>query len=465
MILEKIAAKTRIRVEKCKDQKPLNVLKQEALARKNEKPFLFENALKGHEMSFICEVKKASPSKGIIAHDFPYLEIARDYEKAGAAAISVLTEPEFFMGSDKYLREIADTVSIPVLRKDFTVDEYQIYEAAVLGASAVLLICALLSADEIKHFRQIADKLGLSCLIEAHDSAEITKAVKAGARVIGVNNRNLKDFTVNINNSVNLRHEVPENIIFVSESGIKTAADINRLRENNVQAALIGETLMRSSDKVSELTKLYGPAKMPRIKICGMSRTEDAVIINAVRPDCIGFIFAHSKRQVTLEKAQMIKKLVSPLIKTAGVFVDETKTVIIDTAHSLKLDIIQLHGNETEEDIKEIRQAAGCSIWKAVRVKDSSDIEKWRNSSADMLLFDTFSRNAAGGTGKEFDWSILEEFDRPFILAGGLCSTNIARAIRKVYPWGVDINSGVETKSVKDPVKINEIMSIIRRMK
>ena len=189
------------------------------------------------------------------------------------------------------------------------------------------------------------------------------------------------------------------------------------------------------------------------------------MIINAVRPDCIGFIFAHSKRQVTLEKAQMIKKLISPLIKTAGVFVDETKTVIIDTAHSLKLDIIQLHGNETEEDIKEIRQAAGCSIWKAVRVKDSSDIEKWRNSSADMLLFDTFSRDAAGGTGKEFDWSILGKFDRPFILAGGLCGTNIVRAIRKVSPWGVDINSGVETNGVKDPAKINEIMSIIRRLK
>ncbi|WP_196605157.1 bifunctional indole-3-glycerol-phosphate synthase TrpC/phosphoribosylanthranilate isomerase TrpF [Pectinatus haikarae] len=465
MILEKIAAKTRIRVEERKRQKSLEKVKKEAYGRKNKNPFLFEKALRGKDISFICEVKKASPSKGIIAEDFPYLDIARDYEKAGAAAISVLTEPEFFLGSDVYLREIAAAVDIPVLRKDFTVDEYQIYEAAILGAGAVLLICALLLTEQLIRFRQIADELGISCLIEAHDDAEIKKALAAGARIIGVNNRDLRDFSVDINNSINLRKEVPADVIFISESGIKTAENIERLRKNNVQGALIGETFMRSADKVKELTKLYGPVRIPRTKICGVSRMEDIDAINMVQPDYIGFIFAPSRRQVTSSRVHEMKVPLSSSIDAAGVFVNEVTAAIINAAHSLALDVIQLHGDETEEDIIRIKKETGCAVWKAVRVKDSSDIDKWQNSAADLLLFDTFSGTEAGGTGHSFDWSLLERVDRPFMLAGGLSSKNIARAIRQAAPWGVDINSGVETDGVKDAVKIKEIMSIIRRLK
>lgn len=220
--------------------------------------FAFEKALRAPGISFICEVKKASPSKGVIAPDFPYLDIAREYEAAGAAAVSVLTEPEYFLGKNEYLQEIAHTVSIPVLRKDFTVDSYQIYEAKILGACAVLLICALLDTKRLAEYIEICDFLGISALVEAHDEAEIHSALEAGARVIGVNNRDLKTFQVDIENSIRLRSLVPPSVLFTAESGIRNAEDIRRLRESNVNAVLIGETLMRADDKKAALAGLRG---------------------------------------------------------------------------------------------------------------------------------------------------------------------------------------------------------------
>ena len=209
-------------------------------------------------MSFICEAKKASPSKGLIAPEFTYVQIAKEYEAAGADAISVLTEPVYFQGKNEYLTEIRRTVKIPLLRKDFTVDEYMIYEAKNIGADAVLLICAILSSMQLSEYAGIARELGLSALVEAHDEKEVEMALAAGARIVGVNNRNLKDFTVDINNSVRLRELVPENILFVSESGMKTRQDIVRLEQNGTNAVLIGETLMRSADKKAVLQELRG---------------------------------------------------------------------------------------------------------------------------------------------------------------------------------------------------------------
>ena len=220
--------------------------------------FKFENALKKSGVSFICECKKASPSKGLIAPDFPYLQIAEDYENAGADCISVLTEPKWFLGSDDYLREIANAVSIPCLRKDFTVDEYMIYEAKLLGASAVLLICSILSEEQIKEYIAICDELGLSALTEAHDEAEVQTALNANARIIGVNNRNLKDFSVDTENSRKLRRLIPSDVLFVSESGVSSAEDVKKLYEIGADAVLIGETLMRASDKKEKLAQLRG---------------------------------------------------------------------------------------------------------------------------------------------------------------------------------------------------------------
>lgn len=257
-ILTTIAEHARIRVTEAKEREPLEALRERALAMELDTGFPFEKALSGDDISFICECKKASPSKGLIAPEFPYLEIAKAYEAAGAACISVLTEPKWFLGRDEYLKEITAAVSIPCIRKDFVVDEYMIYQAKVLGASAVLLICALLDQETLKRYLTLCDQLGLSALVEAHDEEELTRALAAGARVIGVNNRNLRDFTVDLGNAERLRRLAPEEVLFVAESGIQTAEDIAVLRRARVNGVLIGETLMRAADKKAMLAQLRG---------------------------------------------------------------------------------------------------------------------------------------------------------------------------------------------------------------
>ena len=256
-ILDQLADHARERVEDAKRTQSLTEIRQRALDMPKGN-FAFEEALRKPDIAFICECKKASPSKGLIAPEFPYLSIAREYEAAGADAVSVLTEPKWFLGSGKYLKEIAEAVSIPCLRKDFTVDEYMIYESKLLGASAVLLICSILSEEQIKEYIGICDGLGLSALVEAHDGEEVEIALRAGARMIGVNNRNLKDFSVDTENSRRLRQMIPPEVLFVSESGVGSAEDVSRLRGIGADAVLIGETLMRAADKKAKLRELKG---------------------------------------------------------------------------------------------------------------------------------------------------------------------------------------------------------------
>lgn len=256
-ILDELAEFAKKRVADAKKKIPADELKLRAEKMPKGK-FEFEKALKKNDIAFICECKKASPSKGLIAPDFPYVQIAKEYKTAGADCISVLTEPSRFLGSDDYLKEITQNVSIPCLRKDFTVDEYMIYEAKLLGAGAVLLICSILTENQIKEYLRICDTLGLSALVEVHDENEIKTAVNAGARIIGVNNRNLKNFTVDTENSARLRALVPKDIIFVSESGVKTPEDVKLLREIGADAVLIGETLMRAENKKETLAELRG---------------------------------------------------------------------------------------------------------------------------------------------------------------------------------------------------------------
>ena len=258
MILDEIAAKTRERVARCKENVSPEEMKKKALSLPSETGFPFEKQLKKDGVSFICEIKKASPSKGVIAEHFPYLDIAAEYEKIGADCISVLTEPDYFMGSTEYLKEIHEKVDVPLLRKDFTVDEYMIYQAKSLGASAVLLICAILDDGELRAYRQLAKELGLDALVEAHDEYEVDRALNLGAEIVGVNNRDLRTFQVDMNNSIRLRKMAPDNVVFVSESGIRTPEDIRLLYENKVDAVLIGETLMRSPDKKAALERLNG---------------------------------------------------------------------------------------------------------------------------------------------------------------------------------------------------------------
>jgi indole-3-glycerol phosphate synthase len=263
-ILDTIAEKTKIRVAQAKESVPFEQMQELALAlvmcnTGNSLP-CFEQALRQPGLSFICEVKKASPSKGIIAENFPYLEIAKEYEEAGASAISVLTEPEYFLGENQYLREIASAVKIPTLRKDFIIDAYQIYEAALLGARAVLLICALLDGKTLYSFIKITGDLNMSSLVEVHNEEEAEQAVQAGASIIGINNRDLKTFSVNIDTSARLRNHIPANIITVAESGVKSVEDVRAVKGHGFDAVLIGESLMRSSDKKQFLAELKSAA-------------------------------------------------------------------------------------------------------------------------------------------------------------------------------------------------------------
>ena len=472
MILDKIVEATKIRVAQEKQMESPEAVKAAALALPSDTGFPFEAALRQQDFNFICEVKKASPSKGIIAEHFPYLDIAKEYEVAGAAAISVLTEPDFFKGDKKYLQEIASTVKIPVLRKDFIIDEYQIYQAKVWGASAILLICACLDVPTLTKFRELADSLGLSSLVEAHDENEVQMAIDCGARIIGVNNRNLKDFTVDVQNSVRLRNLVQDDVIFVSESGLETPEDIQVLRDNNIGVALMGETFMRSPNKVEKLAYLYGPTYYtPKVKMCGISKVETIPAVVEAKPDYMGLVFAPSKRQVTVEQAeilveelhkQCINHYDTKVVKTVGVFVNETLDNLVRIADTANLDAVQLHGDEDEAFIQSLKERTNVEVWKAIQIRSAADVEKWIDSSADMLLFDAYHKDERGGTGEVFDWSSLDAFERPFMLAGGIDSTNVARAIRTVRPYGIDISSGIETNGVKDDEKITAFTKIVK---
>jgi len=485
LILDKIIEATKIRVAQEKQIESPESVKAAALALPSDTGFPFEAALRQQDFNFICEVKKASPSKGIIAEHFPYLDIAKEYEVAGAAAISVLTEPDFFKGDKKYLQEIANTVKIPVLRKEFIIDEYQIYQAKVWGASAILLICACLDVPTLTKFRELADSLGLSSLVEAHDEHEVQMAIDCGARIIGVNNRNLKDFTVDVQNSVRLRNLVEDDVIFVSESGLETPEDIQVLRDNNIGVALMGETFMRSPNKIEKLAYLYGSTYYtPKVKMCGISKVETIPAVVDAKPDYMGLVFAPSKRQVTVDQAKTLVEelhkqyanrynrdaeqysnqtlIHQEFIKTVGIFVNETLDNLVTIATEVNLDAVQLHGDEDEAFIQSLKERTNVEVWKAVQIRSAADAEAWIDSSADMLLFDAYHKDERGGTGEVFDWSCLDEFERPFMLAGGIDSTNVARAIRTVRPYGIDISSGIETDGVKDDEKIKAFTNIVR---
>lgn len=498
-ILQRIAEKTRQRIEYERTLISDEALIEQAHGRANEElsqgpfTFPFEQALTQSGTSFICEVKKASPSKGVIAKEFPYQDIAQEYKAAGAAAISCLTEPYFFLGSNEYLKTIAANVSIPVLRKDFTVDARMIYEAKVLGASAVLLICSILNDEELSEYVHLAHALGLSALVEAHDATEIDRALAAGARIIGVNNRNLATFEVDTTNSLRLR-ERAKDVLFVSESGIKTREDVAQLESIGVDAVLIGETLMRSTNKAKTLSILRGdcpsdtahdaepniaasskntqttctdflrnpsPAtERTYIKTCGMTRLEDIAAVNEAHPDMCGFIidFPKSTRSVSAEQQIELASRLDPTICSVGVFVDAPINQIVALAHIGSIQAIQLHGNEDEDYIAHLREQCTLPIIKAFQIKNANDLAKAETSSADMVLLDS-----GQGSGKSFDWSLLKTFARPYLLAGGLYPQTIPEALNNLNPWAVDLSSGLETNGLKDREKIQCATAIVHQ--
>jgi indole-3-glycerol phosphate synthase/phosphoribosylanthranilate isomerase/anthranilate synthase/indole-3-glycerol phosphate synthase/phosphoribosylanthranilate isomerase len=460
-ILEKLISAAGERVERDRAKVPL----PEIIAKSGSVKlcgYEFEEKLKAPGLSLICEIKRASPSKGIISKDFPYIEIAKDYEAGGAAAISVLTETDYFLGSDRYLEAVAQTVNLPVLRKDFIVDAYQIYQAKALGAKAVLLICAALEDKRLKDYIALAHVIGLSALVEAHDEWETEAALKAGARVIGVNNRDLKTFNVDIRTSAKLRRLVPDNVLFVAESGIESASDIAFLAENKADAALVGETLMRSGDRAAALWKLTrksGGKSPVKVKICGLSRREDIASANIALPDYIGFVFAESPRRVTAETAAELKKHLNPNIKSVGVFVNEAPENIAALSKTGTIDIVQLHGDEDDDYIKNLKAILKNLIIKTVAIGGESPLE---TAEADYLLFDSYDKDKRGGSGRAFNWDMVNSFsEKPFFLAGGLNEANLTAAAQ-INPFALDISSGAETDGVKDREKMIKIVKIVR---
>lgn len=453
-ILDEIAEKTRERVAEAKRicPDPMMANGGKPVFRRCDLPrgihtagdFPFERALRKKGLAFITEVKKASPSKGIIAEDFPYASIAEDYDNAGADCISCLTEPYWFKGKNEYLTEIKSRVNIPVLRKDFTVDEYMIYEAKAIGADAILLICAILDPVELHDYLLLADELKLSAIVEAHNAEEIEMGLKAGARILGVNNRNLKDFTVDVSNAGSLRSLVPRDVLFISESGVKTRRDIEVAEHMRADAVLVGETMMRAKNKSRKLMELSG--RPPRVKICGMMTEEDIRKVNILHPDYVGFVFAHTRHYISPERAKELRALLDPAITAVGVFVDAPSDEVIGLLREGIIDLAQLHGQETNEMIEAIRLETGKKVMKAVIIKEESDLKKAENyPAADYLLFD-----AGKGSGCTFSWDILSGYSgmKPYFLAGGLNPDNVREGVDMTHPFAVDVSSGVEDEDL-----------------
>ena len=462
-ILDELAQYAKERVAKAKKKVSLEEIRAQAFAMEKG-DFGFEKALQKPGLSFICECKKASPSKGLIASDFPYVQIAQEYEAAGANCLSVLTEPKWFLGRDVYLKEIVNAVNIPCLRKDFVVDEYMIYEAKLLGASAVLLICALLSLEQLQAYLALCQELGLSALVEAHDEQEIEMALQAGAKLIGVNNRNLKTFSVDTQNSQRLRHKVQGDVLFISESGIQDEYDVAALFEIGVDALLIGEALMKAEDKTAKLAslkRLLPSPKSTKVKLCGLFRREDIEVANQLLPDYIGFVFApYSKRTISLEKAQELKAYLNPAIQAVGVFVNEDPKRVASLLNQGLIDVAQLHGQESAVYLQTLQSLTDKPIWQAFSIHDAKSVDQAFQSKADVLVLD-----AGAGQGEVFDWTLLDSLpsDRPYFLAGGLGPHNVALAIDHLHPYGVDVSSALETNHQKDPDKMKTFVQAIQK--
>lgn len=457
-ILDQLAAHARQRVAADQEKHSLHELKARCKEAGRAGGERFFQAMKRPGISFICEVKKASPSKGIIAPSFPYLDIARDYAAAGADAVSCLTEPMWFLGSDQIFTEIRQTISLPMIRKDFTVSEYQIYQARLMGADCVLLICALLDTATIAKYLRLCDELGLSALVEAHDAREIRSAIAAGAKMIGVNNRNLKDFSVDFTNAARLRDLIPPEAVYVAESGVARPADVAALKFIGADAVLGGgpHACQRQGGHAG---RPAGGIEMTKIKLCGLSRPEDIAAANEVNPDYIGFVFApKSKRYVSPTQAAQLKQQLAPGIQAVGVFVKEDPETVVHLLEDGVIDVAQLHGGESEAYIRTLRQHTHKPIIQAFRVDTPADLEKAQASSADYILLDS----GDGGTGETFDWSLLAGATRPYFLAGGLDPENVGGAVEKLKPYAVDVSSGIETDGTKDPEKMRSFVRAVR---
>jgi indole-3-glycerol phosphate synthase/phosphoribosylanthranilate isomerase len=468
MFLDRIISQTRIDLEQRKRTVPFE--EQQRLAYTQSAPRDLLQSLKVPSKSrigLIAEVKRASPSKGKFALDVDPVELGRIYAANGATAISVLTEPHFFLGSFDYLAAIKQAVNVPVLCKDFIIDEYQVYEARAWGADAILLICAILDQIQLQTLLKVAHDLSMHCLVEVHSSEEVQRAIDAGASIIGINSRDLKTFQIHPDLIRELRPLIPKDTVVVAESGIHTSADARRLARYDVQAMLVGESLVTSHNIPAQIrTLLKGAHENVQVKICGLRTAHQILAARDAGADLLGLMFyEQSSRYIQPQAAKEILKTyddgqMSP--DTVGIFVNKEADYVNDIVEQVGLHFVQLHGNESPDFCACIHRP----VIKALRLNETSDpnlADKYYHSTWRILL-DTPTAKW-GGTGETHDWYLARSIAQqtPIFLAGGLTPENVDEAIQQVHPWGVDVSSGVETNGNKDVKKIQAFVENARK--
>jgi indole-3-glycerol phosphate synthase / phosphoribosylanthranilate isomerase len=475
-VLSRILTRTRERVAERRKQLPLDpaALVAQATHRRPFAPAL----TRAGQVNIIGEFKRRSPSRGILREDLGPAQVAQAYEVAGAAALSVLTEEQFFGGSVEDLKEARQATLLPTLRKDFIVDPYQVWEALSIGADAVLLIVAAVNDVTLAHLWAAVRDARLEAIFEVHDADDLERALRLEPRMVGVNNRNLSTLVVDLQTSLDLVSAIPDDVVAIAESGLRGAGEIRRLRDAGFDAFLVGEHLMLADDPGAALEELVSGCAVLRsstprgsgrvtVKICGITSKEDALLAVSAGADAVGFVFwPGSPRTVDPQAARAIAAAVPPFILRVGVFVDATAEEMRRVADEVGLDIVQLHGNESPEAVSRAPRRAV----KAVRVGPGfrPDEALRYDGTAAALLLDTRVEGDGrpGGTGRVFDWSLVRpvrEGTSFLILAGGLTPENVGEAVAAVRPDGVDVSSGVESApGKKDPAKMRAFVEAVR---
>jgi indole-3-glycerol phosphate synthase / phosphoribosylanthranilate isomerase len=465
MFLDRIISQTRFDLEQRKRIRSFEEQQRLAYAQRAPRDFLQSLKLQS-KIGLIAEVKRASPSKGKFAPDVDPVKLAQLYAANGASAISVLTEPHFFLGSFDYLAAIKEVVYVPVLCKDFIIDEYQVFEARAWGADAILLICAILDQIQLQRLLKVAHDLSMHCLVEVHTSEEVQRAIAAGARIIGINSRDLKTFQIHPDLIRELRPLIPKDTVVVAESGIQTGADARRLARYDVQAMLVGESLVTSHDIPAQIHALLkGAHESVQVKICGLRTTDQILSARDAGVDLLGLMFyEQSSRYIQPQAAKELLKIYEDgqiFPDTVGVFVNEEADYINDLAEHVGLHFVQLHGDESPEFCTHIHRP----VIKALRLNRKTNLHLTETYSQTTwrILLDTPTVKW-GGSGETHDWVLARPIAQqtPIILAGGLTPENVGEAIQQVRPWGVDVSSGVETNGKKDIKKIRTFVEHAR---
>ncbi len=494
MILDKILAQKRREIDALCQQAGPDIWRHQAQTCGRAIRDMRRELVRRELPAVIAEVKKASPSKGVLRVDFHPEAIAEEYETCGAAALSVLTDEQFFQSITGSLGRVKRRVSLPILRKDFIIDAVQVYESRTMGADCILLIAAALDAHTLSFLRREAEALGMQCLVEVHNEAELEMALGCGSRIIGINNRDLQTFSTSLDVTERLIGSVPDDVTVVSESGINSHEDMQRLADLGVDAVLIGESFMRAVSITSQFAFLQGAAaaagssestrrERAKIKICGLQTLDDADAVNRSGADYAGFVFAPSRRQVTPGQAAAISERLADSVRRVGVFVNQPIDLVRDVVRECGLDVVQLHGDEeplycqnlrrlTDEDSDD--RKSGLEVWKAVAVGAPETERDTQHSLTDYLpyidgvLMDSWDPQLRGGSGQVFKWergkimthNLAGNVTR--ILAGGLNETNVVAALRSMNPAVIDVSSGVETDGRKDAEKIQRFVAKVR---